>query len=222
MGTGAGSHVQNFIFKRGINRVYRSEVRNVAKDGTNRGGPRPGTGPKRKPLLDKIQEGTAKGTLVMPDELPEPAEIQGEDIPPVREYLTAKQKNGRDLCAEEIFKETWRWLKARGCEMLVNNQLIEQYAMSVARWIQCEEAISEYGYLAKHPHHRKPHRFPLCVHEPRLQETGQCGLVPDLSDFQRELLCGIRRPYSPGRSDGAAAPRKEQKIRKGDFDYEDI
>ena len=23
--------------------------------------------------------------------------------------------------------------------------------MSVARWIQCEEAISEYGFLAKHP-----------------------------------------------------------------------
>ena len=36
--------------------------------------------------------GTAKGTLVMPDELPEPADIQGEDVPPVREYLTAKQK----------------------------------------------------------------------------------------------------------------------------------
>lgn len=33
----------------------------------------------------------------------------------------------------------------------MNNRLIEQYAMSVARWIQCEEAISEYGYLAKHP-----------------------------------------------------------------------
>ena len=55
----------------------------------------------------------------------------------------AKQKNGSDLCAEEIFRETWLWLKARGCEMLVNNQLIEQYAMSVARWIQCEEAISD-------------------------------------------------------------------------------
>ena len=35
--------------------------------------------------------------------------------------------------------------------MLVNNQLIEQYAMSVSRWIQCEEAISEFGFLAKHP-----------------------------------------------------------------------
>ena len=33
----------------------------------------------------------------------------------------------------------------------MNVQLIEQYAMSVSRWIQCEEAISEYGFLAKHP-----------------------------------------------------------------------
>ena len=30
-------------------------------------------------------------------------------------------------------------------------QLINQYAMSVARQIQCEQCISEYGFLAKHP-----------------------------------------------------------------------
>ena len=30
-------------------------------------------------------------------------------------------------------------------------QLISQYAMAVSRWIQCEHAISEYGFLAKHP-----------------------------------------------------------------------
>ena len=101
--------------------------------------------------MDKINDGTARGTLVMPDDFPEPTDIAGEDIPPVRDYLKATQKNGSTLVAEEIFRETYKWLKARGCEMLVNNQLIEQYAMSVARWIQCEEAISEFGYLAKHP-----------------------------------------------------------------------
>ena len=99
-------------------------------------------------------EKDGKTVAVRPEDVAitsEPADIQGEDVPPVRDYLKAKQKNGSDLCAEEIFRETWLWLKARGCEMLVNNQLIEQYAMSVARWIQCEEAISEFGYLAKHP-----------------------------------------------------------------------
>ena len=63
----------------------------------------------------------------------EPADIRGEDVPPVRDYLKAKQKNGSDLCAEEIFRETWLWLKARGCEMLVNNQLIAFYFLFLAR-----------------------------------------------------------------------------------------
>ena len=119
----------------------------MAKDGTNRGGQRVGAGRKSKALTDKIANGKVNGAMV----LPEPTEIEGADVPPIKEYLKAEQKNGKDLCAEDIYKETWQWLKERGCEMLVNNQLIEQYAMSVSRWIQCEECISEYGFLAKHP-----------------------------------------------------------------------
>ena len=33
----------------------------------------------------------------------------------------------------------------------ITKQQIEHYAMAVARWIQCEEAISKYGFLAKKP-----------------------------------------------------------------------
>ena len=119
----------------------------MAKDGTNRGGPRPGTGPKKKPLIDKINDGRADGEKI----LPQPAEIEGYDIPPVKDYLKAKQKSGKDLCAEDIFVATYKWLKNCGCEKFVTVQQIEQYAMSVSRWIQCEEAISEFGFLAKHP-----------------------------------------------------------------------
>ena len=39
----------------------------------------------------------------------------------------------------------------KGCADLVSQELIEHYAMSVSRWIQCQNAISEYGYLSKHP-----------------------------------------------------------------------
>lgn len=119
----------------------------MARDGTARGGARVGAGRKPKALADKITDGTLNGASV----LPQPVDIEGEDVPPVKEYLKAKQKNGRDLCAEEVYRDTYTWLKARNCEKLVNNQLIEQYAMSVSRWIQCEECISEYGFLAKHP-----------------------------------------------------------------------
>lgn len=119
----------------------------MAKDGTNRGGARQGTGPKKKALTEKITDGKTAGSMV----LPEPTDIEGIDIPPVKDYLKAKQKNGKDLRAEEVFIATYKWLKSLNCERLVNIQLIEQYAMSVSRWIQCEEAISEFGFLAKHP-----------------------------------------------------------------------
>ena len=119
----------------------------MAKDGTNRGGARAGSGRKPKALVDKINEGSVAKVI----ELPTPPTFEGADVPPVKEYLRAKQKTGKDLCAADVYKETWEWLKERGCERLVSKQLIEQYAMSVSRWIQCEECISEYGFLAKHP-----------------------------------------------------------------------
>ena len=78
-------------------------------------------------------------------------ELTGEDMPEPKEYMKQQQRNGKDFCAEDVYKETWEWLKGRGCEKLVNPQLVSQYAMTVARWIQCEEAISEYGFIAKHP-----------------------------------------------------------------------
>ena len=74
----------------------------MAKDGTNRGGARVGAGRKSKALVDKINEGTSAQIL----ELPEPPVFEGEDVPPVKEYLKAKQKMGKDLCAEEVYKET--------------------------------------------------------------------------------------------------------------------
>lgn len=119
----------------------------MAKDGTARGGPRPGTGPKRKPLIEKLEAGNLDDATVFPV----PPDLEGWDMPPVKEYMKRKQKNGKDLLAPEIYKETWEWLKARNCEKVVNPQLLEEYSMAVSRWIQCEDAISEYGFLAKHP-----------------------------------------------------------------------
>lgn len=117
----------------------------MAKDGTQRGGARVGAGRKAKALTEKISEGVTAAVLQFPEEL------VGVDVPPVKDYLKANQKNGRDLLAEEVFSKTYKWLQERGCEKAVYTQLIEQYAMSVSRWIQCEEAISEFGFLAKHP-----------------------------------------------------------------------
>ena len=119
----------------------------MAKDGTARGGARVGAGRKKKALADKVVEGISADVL----SFPETADFKGEDVPPVKDFLMASQKSGVDLCASDVFKSTFIWLKLRGCEKYVNQQLIEQYAMSVSRWVQCETMISEYGFLGKHP-----------------------------------------------------------------------
>lgn len=134
----------------------------MAKDGTNRGGRRVRAGDKPMSAAEKIQRGREVRVMnndipsLTPTELdavdlPEGAVMNGADMPKPSEYLSAKQKNGIPLGADEIYKETWRWLKERNCEKLVNKRLIEAYAQAFARYIQCEEATSTYGLLGKHP-----------------------------------------------------------------------
>ena len=124
----------------------------MSKDGTNRGGARPGAGRKPKALSEKIASGNPCGRkLTVVDFGDEADALTGSIMPPVKDYLKAKQKDGTVTCAEDIYKETWEWLHQRKCDQLVTPQQIEQYAMSVARWIQCEEAVSEFGFLAKKP-----------------------------------------------------------------------
>lgn len=124
----------------------------MAKDGTNRGGARIGAGAKKKPLADKIAEGNpGKRALTVISFDDRAAELEGQAMPKPSKMLSAVQKDGKTLVAEDIYKETWEWLAERGCASLVSPQLLERYAMSVARWIQCEEAVTEFGFLAKHP-----------------------------------------------------------------------
>jgi hypothetical protein len=123
----------------------------MAKDGTNRGGARIGAGQKKKPLHDKILEGNPGKRPLTIVEFNDTADLTGVACPPPREFLKAAQKAGKQTLAVEIYEATWQWLYERRCAHLIPAQLLEQYAMSVSRWIQCEEAISEFGFLAKHP-----------------------------------------------------------------------
>jgi hypothetical protein len=133
----------------------------VAKDGTNRGGRRVRAGDKPQPLADKIMAGkTAKvlevrelhpESMLEADDLDDAADLYGEDMPVPSDYLSTRQKDGKPLGADDLYIETWKWLKERGCEKFVNPRLIEAYAQAFTRYIQCEEAISTYGFLGKHP-----------------------------------------------------------------------
>lgn len=141
-----------FAVSKGVYKGPRREGYKVAKDGTNRGGARIGAGAKKKPLSDKIAEGNpGKRALTVIDFDNQSVNLEGQPMPKPSKLLSAKQKDGKKLVAAEIYKNTWEWLHERGCAALVSPQLLERYAMSVARWIQCEEAVTEFGFLAKHP-----------------------------------------------------------------------
>lgn len=149
--SGVGLRVKKRSFKRGNSPTRQSEVNILAKDGTNRGGARVGAGAKKKPLADKIADGNPGGRKLTIMEFSDTADLKGQAMPEPNKMLEAIQKDGKTLVASEIYKSTWTWLNERGCAALVSPQLLERYAMSVARWIQCEEAVTEYGFLAKHP-----------------------------------------------------------------------
>jgi hypothetical protein len=123
----------------------------MAKDGTNRGGARIGAGGKKKALADNILDGNPGKRRLKVIEFTDTTNLEGQTMPPPRDYLSGKQKNGKGLMAAEIYEKTWQWLHTHKCTHLVPAQLLEQYAMSVSRWIQCEECITEFGFLAKHP-----------------------------------------------------------------------
>lgn len=98
----------------------------MSKDGTNRGGARPGAGRKPKAISEKIASGNPGGRkLTVVDFGDEAGNLMGSEMPPVKDYLKAKQKDGSVTCAEEIYKETWEWLRERKCDHLVTTQQIE-------------------------------------------------------------------------------------------------
>jgi hypothetical protein len=116
-----------------------------------RGGSRQGAGRPKKPLADKILEGNPGKRPLTIVEFPNSADLKGRDMPQPSGFLKAKQRVGKDLPAAVLYEKTWAWLEERKCTHLITTMMIEQYAMSAARWIQCEELISDTGFLAKHP-----------------------------------------------------------------------
>ena len=118
----------------------------MAKDGSRRGGKRPGAGRKPKPLAEKLQEGKKAEALSLPD-IPD---IEGEEMPDVKEFLSSDQRQG-ELKGDVVYETMWKWLKRNGCAHLVSPHLVQMYSMALARWIQLENISSELGFLSKHP-----------------------------------------------------------------------
>ena len=76
----------------------------MAKDGTNRGGARPGAGRPRKALTEKIAEGKSAEVMM------QPADIESAETPPVRDFMKELQRDGTKLLADEL-NDSVAWVK---------------------------------------------------------------------------------------------------------------
>ena len=92
-----------------------------------RGGKRPGAGRKKSAVLEKAEAGNPGGRKLEVLDIPE---LEGVEMPKPHDFLSAEQRDGSDLQATEIYKETWEWLKKIGCSGKVSPQLLERYAMA--------------------------------------------------------------------------------------------
>lgn len=63
----------------------------MAKDGTNRGGARPGAGRKKKALHDKLMEGNPGKRELEVLDFSDIPDMEGEDMPKPHEMLSARQ-----------------------------------------------------------------------------------------------------------------------------------
>jgi hypothetical protein len=122
------------------------------------GGTRPGAGREKKALSEKLVDGNpGKAPLTkLQFDVQHSRQLTGEDMPPIAEYLKQITKNSHQNLTPQIYESTWKWLHERGCADLVKKELIEQYALYMTRWVQCEEGINQYGLLAKHPTTQMP------------------------------------------------------------------
>lgn len=123
-----------------------------------RGGKRPGAGRKPKGVAEKAANGNPGGRKLTVLDIPE---VEGMEMPKPDEILSAKQKDGTTLKAAEIYERVWKWLDRIKATAYVSPQMIEQYAMCKARWLQCEEMTNELGFLSRHPTTNKPITSPF-------------------------------------------------------------
>ena len=138
----------------------------------NHGGRRKGAGRKKKPVAEHVLNGTAQ-TNELPT-LSVYGELSGEEMPKPNEYLT-KQSRGviTENRGKEIYEKLWHWLKERDCNLLVNPESLQQYALSLARCEQCENAIHDHGFLAKHPTTHMPCESPFVRIAQKYQKQAQ-------------------------------------------------
>jgi len=103
------------------------------------GGKRQGAGRPKKPLVDKLYEGTTKKHK--PKVLNIPADDDYKLEYPKRLDMFDGKLRGVPT-VEEVWNETVTWLEKTKCLHLINPAFIDEYAILKTRFYECEKIVS--------------------------------------------------------------------------------
>lgn len=108
------------------------------------GGKRPGAGRPKKPLAEKILEGTERKHR--PKVLNFEREEEPKPEPPEWiAYYGSKSAGLPD--SQDIFKSTAAWLEKTGCLHLINPDFIMDYAIVKASWYEAQRLVTRFGLV---------------------------------------------------------------------------
>jgi hypothetical protein len=124
----------------------------MAKDGTRRGGARPGAGRKKKQPVAPV-EAVLQNNVV--------TEAEREDFPQFDRQLYEAKGEFSLSKAENIYFSVYKFVKENGAENRVPKELVELFAVTFTRWGQAEEQITKAGFTAEHPTTGAPCKSPL-------------------------------------------------------------
>lgn len=125
-----------------------------------RGGKRINSGRKKKPLAEKILDGNPGRKPLQVMDFPDGSSLVGELIAP--EFLAEAAKgDGNWPGADKIFNNVTMWLERTGCLAMISPELITDYSLLKARWLECEAMVMRHGLLARHPITKQPIATPF-------------------------------------------------------------
>lgn len=124
----------------------------MAKDGTRRGGARPGAGRPKKNKGQKPQK--TESVLNSAVSSPALSDVEKAQFPACREQL-------RGTDAEDIYYSIYKFAKDCNADKQLPQELVELFAMSYYRWADAEKSISKDGVISKHPTTGAPCKSPL-------------------------------------------------------------
>lgn len=107
----------------------------MAKDGTKRGGARPGAGRPRK------SKPADPATVISTEPI---TEEERKSFPKCRDLLTK-------TLAETIYFSIYRFARNNGADERLPQELVELFAVSYYRWTEVETKIAKEGVLSAHP-----------------------------------------------------------------------